>query len=102
METDEKLKDMVLFLDSALTGKNWHTVNHTWNVYNRSPDWFINRGEYYLSDGGYSRIIFGRTGLFLTSNSRDEVKAAWMRCSELINDINTLLFDYAEKNGIDL
>ena len=39
--------------------------------------------EYYLSDGGFSRVVISRRGydddgmLFLTSNSTDKVKSRW-------------------------
>jgi len=41
--------------------------------------WLEKGGEWYLSDGGYSRVVYGeeRGKLFLTSNSTDKAKARW-------------------------
>jgi hypothetical protein len=69
--------DALLALDRALTGKEAPATSELRSV--RLEDWeWIDR-ELYLSDGGYSRVVFSLdTGrLFLTSNSLDSTKARW-------------------------
>jgi hypothetical protein len=52
-------------------------------------NWLLEGEEFYLPDGGYSRIVVsGLTGeARLTSNSRAEVKAAWDNCKEMVADL---------------
>lgn len=73
---------LLILLDCALTGKTYYEAAHTAkNQRGRFPLDDV----YYLSDGGYSRVGFNReTGkLFLTYNSRDEVREVWPRCEEI-------------------
>lgn len=90
----ESLREKVAYLDAALTSSSWSVVQHTQRsseLRNEEAalEWAVGGREYYLSDGGYSRIVVsdmdGR--LFLTSNSRPQVKEAWGRCRELIADV---------------
>ena len=90
---NNKFRDMVIFLDCEITLHNYKDAKHSWSsqTWMHTPlDWVFN-GEYYLSDGGYSRMVFSEISreLFLTSNSRKEVKCAWNRCKELRADIET-------------
>jgi hypothetical protein len=77
---------LVKMLDCALTGKTWREVGHS--MRSQGIQRFIDGEEYYLSDGGYSRIVFGNSGsVFLTSNSLDEARVAWKRSPELVQDV---------------
>jgi hypothetical protein len=86
--------DKMGMLDAALTGASaadiWHSLNFKPKT---AKEWleqaFACKREWYLSDGGYSRVCLNEvTGkLFLTSNSTDRVKEAWSRCAELISDV---------------
>ena len=95
--------EKMAYLDSALTGKPWRDVCHTAQRWKDVSliDYIFNTGglleAYYLSDGGYSRIVWydhfdhNEPGyLVLTTNSTPEVKEAWGRCSELIADIELM------------
>jgi len=70
----EALLSAIDALDRALTGKAHPNMRSDFS----EPEDLIDT-EIYLSDGGYSRVVFSMdTGrLFLTSNSRDEVREAW-------------------------
>ena len=98
MEVAEKIiGEKLIFLDCALTGKNFKTALHTWeNSGKIHPiDFITNDMIYYLSDGGYSRIYASCTDdtdpstikLCLDTVSSEKVKKAWKRCPELIQDI---------------
>ena len=97
MNTIEKgsFAEKVAFLDSALTGKDWATVCQTALNQQKSltPVGFMTEGEYYLSDCGYSRIVYSWSlGIIrLTSNSRSEVYESWERCHELRHGIEDVL-----------
>lgn len=92
-----KLQEQLAYLDAALTRKDWHTVSNPNHIALGTPE-VLFHDCYYLSDGGYSRIAYNRyTGrIFLTSNSRDEVKDGWKFCKELIEDVeNTLAEEWS-------
>ena len=96
----------MLNLDCALTGKPaQHVANQIHNqAGNTSPDEWLEKGggEWYLSDGGYSRLGFNEnTGhLFVTDNSLPGVKESWGRCSELVADVEELLRAVYARHGI--
>lgn len=75
------LKELVVRLDTLLVGKPEAAEQAARQQAHRlsDPVSFAVGGEYYLSDGGYSRIVFHELSgrLSLTSNSRDAVKAQW-------------------------
>lgn len=73
---------LLILLDCALTGKPYKDAAHA--AKNQRGRFPLN-DVYYLSDGGYSRICFDpETGkIFLTHNSRDEVREAWEKCEEI-------------------
>ena len=90
--TVQALRAAYIALDMALTGKpegrcdhNWTLKFHEWSNYKPSKDVAPDFAErflhdvYYLSDSGYSRVGLDpdTQELFLTSNSRKEVKACW-------------------------
>jgi hypothetical protein len=84
-------------LDAALTG-HAHRLDDVLNMVRNQPStaakWIDRGGEWYLSDGGYSRICFSEVNdfrLFVTSNSTDKVKSAFSRCSELVSDVENAL-----------
>jgi hypothetical protein len=69
--------ELMIRLDMALTGKSRHEAEHTAKGQELSP-W----GEriYYLSDGGYSRIVVTEDYvLFVASESLNRVRTAWQR-----------------------
>jgi len=72
---NRSLQDALVALDHALTGKSDTTSGLRTTTLSLA---FLDH-ELYLSDGGYSRVVFSwdRRGLFLTSNSRREVEARW-------------------------
>lgn len=77
-----ELYEHAMRLDGILTGKSESETAH--NVRNQAPvlasaaDFVRTRSVYYLSDSGYSRFYMTEEGeIFLTSNSRDEVKKVW-------------------------
>ncbi len=65
-------------LDAVLTGHDPRSGRGDPDKWVSLEDLFYGR-EYYLSDGGYSRVFysFEHQQLFLTSNSRPEVVAKW-------------------------
>ena len=73
METqDVQVQDLLDQLDFYLTDKVRAAS------YTPAMDEFFFGEEYYLSDGGHSRVIFLHTGeLILTSNSLDKPKGRW-------------------------
>ncbi|MHC4301504.1 MAG: hypothetical protein ACYS7Y_29910 [Planctomycetota bacterium] len=76
----------LMYLDCALTGCEWKAAAHTQR--SQGVQRFLGGEEYYLSDGGYSRIVFGCSlQVFLTSNSLDSAREAWVRNKELIADV---------------
>lgn len=83
------LNDTLFFLVSALTGKSDREVSSS--LHERNINSLLDGQEFYLPDGGYSRIVVSAfTGkAFLTDNSREPVKQAWQRCQELVSDLET-------------
>jgi len=75
--------ELFIRLDMALTGKERtqaeRTASHSRHVLT-DPITYVtsNEREYYLSDGGYSRIVANDEGkVWVTSNSLQRVKDAW-------------------------
>lgn len=77
-ETLNELKDYLKALDQLLTGKSERECSGLSSQLD-SIEQYLNGAEYYLSDGGYSRIVLDILGgrVALTSNSLDKVKANW-------------------------
>lgn len=97
------LKDMLVGLDCFLTGADYETALHTFECSPSKMADFLNGREYYLSDGGYSRLVCKfdthENGehfckLFLTSNSLDETKANWQYVKELKADIESKVLEH--------
>lgn len=75
------LRDLLIQLDMALTGKPRHAAEHTARGQTLDP---LSDRIYYLSDGGYSRIGLNDSEwphcqLFVASESLERVKVAWSR-----------------------
>lgn len=86
------LQERLFYLDAALTRKSDATCFH--NLYMQMPTVeTVIAYQYHLADSGWSRIGFDSdTGvIFLTSNSRQEVKDGWKFCKELIADVEESL-----------
>jgi hypothetical protein len=93
--TFNKFQTMMQQLDMALTEKD---ERQTWNaIHNQhaktAEQWLEDGGEWYLSDGGLSRVCWSEEDLhlFCTSNSTDKVKQNWSRCREQITAIENEL-----------
>lgn len=94
MEKDEKFRELITFLDCALTGKPYRDCLHTFHCVPHTPERLISGDLYYLSDGGYSRLFWDHwqdRGILVASESLKEVKEAFGRCKELVEDLNTFL-----------
>jgi hypothetical protein len=78
--TDD-LRELIVALDTLLVGKAKDAVRAAAaQAHLLDPIGFITMSDgYYLSDGGYSRLVFSeaRRALALSSVSRGEVKARW-------------------------
>lgn len=87
-------------LDAALTLASWKDVAHTARDNDADVERFVygcGDRAYYLSDGGYSRICCNLDGkLFLTSNSRNEVKDRWSLCTGEIAKVEEMIRVYME------
>jgi len=85
-----ELKHKLYELDIKLTDKK--DYNYRYNYLH--PDFIYSQIEYYLSDGGYSRVCLNMHGkLFLTSNSLEKVKNNWHKCKDLIKEIEKICND---------
>ena len=91
---NEKYKELITFLDCALTGKPYEDCLHTFsNSSCKTPEEFYWNKIYYLSDGGYSRLVYGdyECKVLLSNDSTPKVKDAWKRCIELRSDLENLM-----------
>lgn len=82
MSSADSLREVMIALDTALTGKSEKDAAHmalNQSAFFDNPERFLESGGYYLSDGGYSRVFFDPdTETFrLSGVSRDQVKARW-------------------------
>ena len=94
MDKNEKFRELITYLDCALTSKPYSDCTHTFVCVPHSPEKLIGGDLYYLSDGGYSRLYWDMwqdRGILVASESLDKVKEAYGRCKELIEDLNTFL-----------
>lgn len=76
------IRAAMIALDRALTGRPEQDATQTANnqsAFFDDPAHFLESGGYYLSDGGYSRVVFDPVSFVfrLSSVSRDEVKRRW-------------------------
>jgi hypothetical protein len=81
---------MMFRLDAALTGKPNQTVLNTIRnqEFKTALDWVLAHREWYLSDGGYSRLVADEeANIWVTSNSLERVKQNWALCDELIAEV---------------
>jgi hypothetical protein len=73
-------------LDAALTEKDFKEATCQFHHMPQTVEQFVEQPGgnpcWYLSDGGYSRVVFSMDSgkLFLTSNSTSRVKARWEAC----------------------
>lgn len=90
MSKYQKIEKLLSDLDFALTGKPKSGYQYPFDFLE-----FIQGKEYYLSDGGYSRIFFGELygKLNLTDNSTKEVKEKWLLVKILIKEIEKELLN---------
>jgi len=88
-------QEAVIALDAALTGSSHETaalqlrcLGHQ-IVREFTPRQFRRGDAYYMSDGGYSRLICDPDdgSVFLSFVSLDRVKAKWDECSELVKAV---------------
>ncbi len=58
-------------------------------------DWVLGGVEWYLSDGGYSRVVMGRESrkIFLTSNSIESTRARWSGAATQRQNVERLAQD---------
>lgn len=92
-----KLRERLFYLDAALTRKPDAVCFHT--AYNQlATAESVVTYQYHLSDSGWSRVgVDPETGrIFLTSNSRSEVKDGWKFCKELISDVEVAIREELE------
>ncbi len=94
------LREFVIRLDSLLTGKGDDARRNAAQQHYFFTDvpTFVERlmtGSYYLSDGGYSRLVGDdeRGIVGLASVSRDQVKARWddLEVQSLVSEVNSIL-----------
>jgi hypothetical protein len=64
-------------LDAMLTGKSEEQVAQQIHHKPDSVEKWWKRGEWYLSDGGYSRLWLNEEKIFVTDNSLERVKESW-------------------------
>lgn len=85
------LQTVMACLDGFLTGKDARKCSHTASQQPATVEAWALRPEWYLSDGGYSRIWLGEDGhIFVTSNSTDLVKKNWERAADYIDQIERM------------
>ncbi|MGY3581537.1 hypothetical protein ACVIGB_000391 [Bradyrhizobium sp. USDA 4341] len=80
--TADRLRELLIRIDCTLTGRPVSDAAHM--AHNQASFFedltkFVTSREYYLSDGGYSRLLFDEIEekFRLSSNSRDQIKAVW-------------------------
>jgi len=102
MKTNKKtFAEKVIYLDCALTGARFKDALRTWGAqgFTDPIQFFTDRNIYYLSDGGYSRIVVNCSDekkpesvkVFLASGATAKVQEGWGRSKELIADLENLL-----------
>ena len=78
MDTKKLLRRYMIALDQLLTGKSEKECARMSNQV-EDLEKYLSGSEYYLSDGGYSRVYLSilEDQVFVTSNSLDKVKDNW-------------------------
>ena len=92
-----RLRSHLIDLDMTLTGKSRGEAEHM--ARGQKPDPFGDN-VYYLSDGGYSRVVLHWDGgVNLTSSSLDRVKEAWRHpdAVEIVAAISNLIKEGEER-----
>lgn len=87
----QSLADQLNFLGFALTRREHVPVAYWMGK-------LLEGQEYYLPDGGYSRIVVSliTNEARLTSNSLKGPKEAWGNCKELVGDLEALVLKIRE------
>lgn len=91
-------------LDTLLTGKDARNYKGGPDSIGVELEGFIEGGrEFYLSDGGYSRVCYSYVTklLFLTSNSRDDVRARWGAASSITDRIERNIRALLKEHGVE-
>ncbi len=100
-----ELRLLLIGLDGYLTGKPRDAKQqaiHKLPGDDAIVNWLDGSELYYLSDGGYSRIaVDGMSSLYLTSESTDKVRVAWLTpgAQEYIRGIESLLAEFVKRWG---
>jgi hypothetical protein len=94
----------LMALDAALTGKDQRAVEHNLRgqiEFAEPNNWMMPADAYYLSDGGYSRLVYWPAArrLSLTSNSIPPARRAWGNSKELVADVEAELNRAADAQG---
>jgi len=82
----------LILLDAALTDKPWNEVAHRAYQKQWTTEKWID-DIYYLSDGGYSRIVLDEeTGkIFLASESLNRPKDLWPLMQKIVREIEQII-----------
>lgn len=104
LESEQRLANLLPQLDHLLTGKSMSEVMHTARQQQRLLDpleLLVDDDAYYLSDGGYSRVLVHYTEMKLSGVSRAEVKARWHdpAVQSLVQQINAILRATEERHS---
>jgi hypothetical protein len=97
-ELNDFQKAMVA-LDVALTGTNQADAAHMVSQQYASIEAWLDGGEWYLSDCGYSRLWLTEEKLFVTDNSTSKVKANWPKAGQEIETVKVLIREYFQSHG---
>jgi hypothetical protein len=107
-QSSDRLRELLIQIDCIVTGRPAKDAEHTARnqvSYFEDTIKFLTSGEYYLSDGGYSRLMLDElAGDFrLSSNSRDQVKAVWHSgaAKELVAEASRILMTILRDNDKD-
>lgn len=103
-----RLRELLVQIDSILTGRPTKDAEHmarSQSSFFEDMTRFLTTREYYLSDGGYSRLLFDEIAeeFRLSSNSRDQVKVTWQsgEVKELVAEASRILMTSLRDNDKD-
>ena len=95
-------RELMIELDMALTGKDRRAAEHTAKQPAADIGSFLTtQREYYLSDGGYSRVVADFDGrIWPTSNSLARVKEEWEQpnVQRIVSALSKLIITEAGEN----
>lgn len=85
MKNEDLLSTRLIEIDCMLTEKDRERAIHTAK---QGVEDFLEGREYYLSDGGYSRLVFREPDrIFVTGNSTEKVKRKFAKKESLIKEL---------------